>query len=345
MDNARHGRPAAIVDIGHRPGDGTRGRNAAEQRSEQVGGTLRHQLGIRIVAVAGHTVGDRRRKQGFDSPQQRNGQSHGEQAAHHLPIHRGHGRGRQFGTDRKAVADGIDALHARIRPKRPNPRRQHDDGHQRPRNTAREPGCEDNQQNAAQPHGQVCPVDRTEMAEIEHPLADEIPRHGFPAEIHPEQVCDLRRENRQGDAGCEPHHDGIRNEPDDGTEFEQPHRNQQHAGHERRNQQPRFAVLLDDAVDNDDEGARRAADLYPASAQQRDDEPRDHSRDDSLFGRHARSDTEGDSQRQGHDAHNQAGHQVGRKRLARIPPEHFEEPGTERCDMFHRPLKNLKVQK
>lgn len=78
-----------------------------------------------------------------------------------------------------------------------------------------------------------------------------------PAEIHPEQVCDLRRENRQGDAGCEPHHDGIGNEPDDGTEFEQPHRNQQHAGHERRNQQPRFAVLLDDAVDNDDEGARR----------------------------------------------------------------------------------------
>lgn len=140
---------------------------------------------------------------------------------------------------------------------------------------------------AAHPHGQVRPVDRTEMAEIEHPLADEIPRHGFPAEIHPEQVCDLRRENRQGDAGCEPHHDGIGNEPDDGAEFEQPHRDQQHAGHERRNQQPRFAVLLDDAVDDDDEGTRRAADLYPASAQQRDDEPRDHGRDDSLFGRHA----------------------------------------------------------
>ena len=30
-----------------------------------------------------------------------------------------------------------------------------------------------------------------------------------------------------------------------------------------------FAVLLDDAVDDDDEGTRRAADLYPASAQQR----------------------------------------------------------------------------
>lgn len=87
----------------------------------------------------------------------------------------------------------------------------------------------------------------------------------------------------RGDAGCEPHHDGIGNEPDDGAEFEQPHRDQQHAGHERRNQQPRFAVLLDDAVDDDDEGTRRAADLYPASAQQRDDEPRDHGRDDSLF--------------------------------------------------------------
>ena len=130
-------------------------------------------------------------EQGFDSPQQRNGQSHGEQAAHHLPIHRGHGCGRQFGTDRKAVADGIDALHARIRSKRPNPGRQHDDGHQRPRDTAREPGCKDNQQDAAHPHGQVRPVDRTEMAEIEHPLADEIPGTGSPPKFIPNRsaIC------------------------------------------------------------------------------------------------------------------------------------------------------------
>ena len=36
MYNARHGRPAAVVDIGHRAGDGSGGGNAAEQRRHLV---------------------------------------------------------------------------------------------------------------------------------------------------------------------------------------------------------------------------------------------------------------------------------------------------------------------
>ena len=38
---------------------------------------------------------------------------------------------------------------------------------------------------------------------------------------------------------------------------------QDHAGHERRQQQPVHPVPLDDAVDDHHEGAGRAADLHP----------------------------------------------------------------------------------
>lgn len=95
------------------------------------------------------------------------------------------------------------------------------------------------------------------------------PGTASPPKSSPQQVGNLGGEDRQGDAGGESHHDRIGDELDDRAEAEEAHQNQQHAGHEGRHQQPGLAVLLDDAIDDDDEGPRRAADLHAAAAQQR----------------------------------------------------------------------------
>ena len=167
------------------------------------------------------------------------------------------------------------------------------------------------------------------MAEIEHPLPGEIARDGLTPEIEPQKVGDLRGEDRHGNTAREAHDDRIGDEFDDRAQPAESHDQQQHAAHECGDEQPGLAVLLDDAVDNDDEGARRASDLYAAAAQQRNDESGDDGGDDALFGRDARGDAEGDGQRQGDDADNDAGHQVAQEIRAGVTLQRVEEFGSE----------------
>jgi hypothetical protein len=60
---------------------------------------------------------------------------------------------------------------------------------------------------------------------------------------------------------------------------------------------PAHPVFGDDREDDDDERAGRPADLHPAAADGRDQEPRDDRRDEALSGVGTRGD--GDGQRQG----------------------------------------------
>ena len=118
------------------------------------------------------------------------------------------------------------------------------------------------------------------------------------------------------------------------------HDKQQNAGHERGDEQSRLAVLLDDAVYDDDECARRPSDLYAASSQQRDDQSGEDSRDDALLGRYARGDAERDSQRQRDDADDDAGHQVGSERAFRIVFQTVEQFGSE-LQKFHDAFESI----
>ena len=77
-------------------------------------------------------------------------------------------------------------------------------------------------------------------------------------------------------------------------------------GHERRDREAVDAVLLDDAVDDHDERAGRAADLHPRAAQRRDQEPGDDRGVEAALGRDAAGDGERDGQRQRDDADDDA---------------------------------------
>src|SRR5688500_15316980 len=66
VDDARQRAGGAVADIGGGTRDGSRGREAAEQRREDVGRALANELLVGIVARAGHAVGDHGGQQRFD---------------------------------------------------------------------------------------------------------------------------------------------------------------------------------------------------------------------------------------------------------------------------------------
>jgi hypothetical protein len=85
--------------------------------------------------------------------------------------------------------------------------------------------------------------------------------------------------------------------------MQQAEHDQKHTGHQRGNGQALEAVLLDDAVDDNNERARRTADLYLRTSEDGDEQTGHDGGDDALLRRNARGDAEGNGQGQGYDAH------------------------------------------
>ncbi len=115
------------------------------------------------------------------------------------------------------------------------------------------------------------------MAEVNQPFSDKVSRNFFPAEVQAEYICNLGGEDSDGDTACKTYDDRIGYELDNRSQLEYPQQDKDNARHERGDNQPRLSVLLDNAVDNDDERAGRPANLYFATPQQRDDEAGDNS--------------------------------------------------------------------
>lgn len=125
-----------------------------------------------------------------------------------------------------------------------------------------------------------------------------------------EEVGDLGGEDNERDPAGEAHRYRIRDVFDGIAQARKAHDDENNTGHESRHGKPVVAVLLDDPEYDDDEGARRAADLHAAAGQGGNNKPRDNPRDKPLFRLDARGNGKGDRQRQGHDADNDPGEEV-----------------------------------
>ena len=79
-------RPRTRADIGRRAGEGSGGRDAAEEGSDEIACPLGHQLGVRVVRAAGHAIGDHGREQRFDRSQHGDGESRRRQVAQQLGL-------------------------------------------------------------------------------------------------------------------------------------------------------------------------------------------------------------------------------------------------------------------
>jgi hypothetical protein len=121
-------------------------------------------------------------------------------------------------------------------------------------------------------------------------------------DLQAEEILDLGEEDDDGDAVGEADDDGDRDETDQLPHAGEAHGEQEDAGEDGRPHQVGEAVHGDDAIDDGDEGARRAADLHPRAAKGGGDEAGDDGGPDAGRRRGAGGDGEGHGQRQGEDA-------------------------------------------
>ena len=138
VHDAGDGRAGAGADIGHRAGDGARGRHAAEEWRDDVGDALCHQLLVGIVAwLAAHLVGHTRAQQRLDGAEQ--GDRHGrrDELLDRLPA-----EGRQLERRqplRNAAEARADGLHRQA--EQPRSQAQRDQRDDRPGQARTQPHC------------------------------------------------------------------------------------------------------------------------------------------------------------------------------------------------------------
>ena len=121
------------------------------------------------------------------------------------------------------------------------------------------------------------------MSEINHPFSYKVSRNFLSSERQPENVGNLRGEDGDGNTACKTYDDGIGDKLNDSSQLKNSQQNKQYACHQCGDNKPRFTVLLDDAIDNDDERTGRSSNLYLASTHQRDDETGYDSRNDTFL--------------------------------------------------------------
>ena len=265
------------------------------------------------MMVAHDTVGHRRREQRLDGAEDGNRYCRRDEALYRLPRHGGHVCLGQLVADGKAVADGLHRGHAGHLLEQQHGDGHHDDGYERARNLLAELRRDGYHGHAQYADGGAPRVYRGEAAAVGYPFLDEVRRHFVHRQA--EEVFYLGREDGHGDTARKSHDDGIGDILDDGSQPQEAEHDEEGTGHERGDGQSLDAVLLDDAVDDDDERSCGAADLDAAASEDGDDQSGDDGRDDALLRRHARGNTESDGQRQRHDAYDDAGHEVGHKGL------------------------------
>ena len=96
MDDAGNGCASAVVDIGHRAGDGTCGGDAAEEGRSDVGQSLTDEFSVGVVVVADDTVCNGCREQRLDGAQDGNRHRRSCQLLDGFPRQGGNGGLRQL---------------------------------------------------------------------------------------------------------------------------------------------------------------------------------------------------------------------------------------------------------
>ena len=335
VNDTCNGSAAAIIDVGHRAGNSTRRGDTAKEGNYHIGNTVGDKLRVGVVPVANHTVGHHCRQEALNGTQHSDSEGCGQNGLN------GREEGLALGQSRQAelgqtvgqlieVADGLNGLNASnigIFLEQPAHKCHNHNGQQRAGNLLGELGGQSNNHNAHQAHAQRPEVHLVDILEVAGPLIDEV--GGHIRDTHTEQVVHLGREDGDGDTAREAHDDGIGHKLDDRSEFEDTHQNHHQACQDGGNGKARKTKLLDDAIDDDNEGTRGATNLHLRTAQSRDQETGQDGGHKTLGGAYARSDTKGDRQRNSHDTDDDTGHQVFGKFLFVVALECREQTGLE----------------
>lgn len=287
MDDARDGRHAPVLDVGRRACDGARRRNAAEKRRTEIGHALRDEFGVGVVALAGHAVRDDGGEERFYPREKGDRDGWGHHGTEGLvrtgrPVR--HRDAHALGDLRETVADGLDDIGCQtaVMAEHGDQQRCDKDRDQRAGNLGGDPLPKDADENGTDAEGDIIRADGVDVVVVRLDLLDEVRRHLL--NVKPENIFELACKNDQRDAGGEADRDRIGDVFDDRAKAERTHEDEHNTGHKGRDGQAVISVLLDDTIDDDDEGACGAADLDPASAEEGNKEAGNNSRDKSLLG-------------------------------------------------------------
>ena len=255
------------------------------------------------MAPAGEPVRDDGGEQRLDRAQQRDRNRVRQHGLDFRQAEVGQRWGRQQARDAaEARADGCD-----VKAERGGRRAEHDDD-QEPGPVRPDAPQHQNQTSAASATATV--AGRTLPAAAHSAPSFGRNSAGSCASWRPNSVLELAHQNDGGDAGREADRHRIGNELDVAAEPQKADRHQDQPRDQRREHQPIIAVPLHHRGDEHDEGARRAADLHAAAAEQRHDETADDRRVEAALRTDAGGDRDRHRQRQRHDGDRQAGERI-----------------------------------
>ncbi len=125
-------------------------------------------------------------------------------------------------------------------------------------------------------------IERARAGKISLPFAEHVARRM--REPQAKEIADLACEDDDRDTRRETRDHGIGHIFDEGADARKPGRDQHHARHDGGDDQSVVTEFLDDVENDDDERARRTADLKAAAAERGNDKARDHGGEESALG-------------------------------------------------------------
>ena len=280
MKHARKARLLAGLDRYARACDGRGRGNTAKKRQQDVTNALRDQLLIGVERFALHARGRCAAKQALDHAERRNGHDGRDKIFKHRKAQ---------AADRQAVGQqerfrNITDNGKAIHPKHRCRDRRKDDADERARHA-----CaplfrpEDHHQ-----HDEKADEHRLHVRmEAKTAIGRDLFQIRAALRHRAEEVVDLPHRNDDGNARCEAHDDGHRDEADEPPELKNARKQQQDARGKAGEKYTLQAVFRDDADEHRAHRTRRARDLVRRAAENGDDHARDDGRDKP--GRRARA--------------------------------------------------------
>lgn len=338
MDQARNRTRRAVPDVRRRARDRPRRRDSAENRGKDVGDSLPHEFRIRTVPRSRHTVGDNRGEERFDGPENRNRERGLKHLAHHFKADIRQMRQRK---SRRDMVLGANRRHADVRsvpPQNLDERGREDDGNQGAGNLRRHLGPKNAYEKSENTHDDRMEIRRSNRLRVQGDFPDGVGGFGNSrGEMQTQKIRNLSERNDDGDSGGKPHGHRERDEFDDRSELRHAENDEHDAREKRRRGESVITVFGDDAVDDDDEGSRRTADLKTAPAEKGNGEPRDNRRVKPLFGTDAARDGESDGKRKRKYSDDEPGHQILGEKLFRITlAQLLEKLWLEHVNLWHK---------
>ena len=237
---------------------------AADERRDDVGDPLRHQLDIRIVAIAAHAIRDGRRHERFDR-RQASPRSSRASSGRRADRQRNSGqmkRRQAGGYAAEPAADRLDVQAKRHDRRRRDQRARRSMPGSAATRVASTDACERERRTTRSPAGDHVPAEAMSSAHARHELARDRDRCCRPKKS---RICVLAMRTAIPLVKPTTTGRGMKRTADPDAGYAE--RDQHDAGHDRAHEQAVDAVLGDDAGDDDDERAGRAADLHARAAE------------------------------------------------------------------------------